>query len=215
MKNHCLHKLLLGLSATVAVLALTAQPVMAQRVAVGFHGGFHGGGWHGGYGGYGRGGYWGGGWGRGGYWGGGWGWRGGYWYPGLGLGLGLYYASLPYYYSTYWYGGVPYYYGGNTFYRWDGSAGQYVTVAPPEQMLRQMPGSSSSATQPQSDVIAYPKNGQSDAQLRQDKFECHKWASGQTGFDPTQPAGGGAVSRRNDYFRAQSACLEGRGYAVK
>jgi hypothetical protein len=66
------------------------------------------------------------------------------------------------------------------------------------------------------DLIAYPKNGQSDAQQAKDKYECHHWATVQSGFDPTQGAAAGATpSKRTDYMRAQEACLEGRGYSVK
>jgi hypothetical protein len=52
------------------------------------------------------------------------------------------------------------------------------------------------------EVFAYPKKGQSQEQFEKDQFECHKWAKGQTGVDPTQPQqsaaapppqGGGAV----------------------
>ncbi len=77
------------------------------------------------------------------------------------------------------------------------------------------------ATQaPASDqLFIYPKNGQSSEQQAQDRYECHRWAVEQSGFDPTV-AGGGvepekAVDKRNNYFRAQVACLEGRGYTVK
>jgi len=167
--------------------------------AVGGHGGY-------GYGGY-RGGYYGG-------WHGGYGWRGGYgfygpWFWG-GLGLGLYFATLPYYYSTYWWGGVPYYYADNTYYRWNGTVNQYETVAPPPGLAAQSPSGAGS-----SELIAYPKNGQSEDQQGKDKFECHQWAAGQTGFDPTQVANATAASKRSDYYRAQAACLEGRGYSVK
>jgi hypothetical protein len=37
------------------------------------------------------------------------------------------------------------------------------------------------------EVIAYPKKGQSQEQFEKDQFDCHKWAKGQTGVDPTQP----------------------------
>lgn len=186
-----------------AAFSLTTTPALAQHAR--FYGGWHGG-WHGGY-------YHGG-------WGWGWGWHGGWgpWGWGWGgLGLGLYFATLPYAYSTYYWGGVPYYYANYTYYRWDPNAGQYVTVAPPSgiatQAATQAPGANSPAG-----LIVYPKNGQSEDQTNKDKFECHQWAVGQTGFDPTQPNGGsapGAAAKRSDYFRAQSACLEGRGYTVK
>jgi hypothetical protein len=226
LKTLSSRKFSLSLLAGLAALAIGAAPVYAQHVGgssrggVGHVGGY--GGYRGGYGGY-RGGYGGYGW-RGGY--GGWGWRGGYWGPWGwgGLGLGLYFATLPYYYSTYWWGGVPYYYADNTYYQWDGTAGQYVTVTPPAGVMEQNAGAGqagqtspgqSPAGQPSSqELMVYPKNGQTEEQTRKDKYECHKWASSQTGFDPTL-AGGTAPNRRSDYLRAQMACLEGRGYSVK
>ena len=55
--------------------------------------------------------------------------------------------------------------------------------------------------------------GQSDEQLEQDRYECHRWAKGQTGFDPSLP--NQDQSQRGAYYRAQAACLEGRGYIIK
>jgi len=68
----------------------------------------------------------------------------------------------------------------------------------------------------QMDLIIYPKNGQSKEQQAADQFECHNWAKGQTGFDPTQPGGGapGADVNRSNYNRAMAACLQARGYQV-
>ena len=37
------------------------------------------------------------------------------------------------------------------------------------------------------EVIAYPKQGQTQEQFEKDQFECHKWAKGETGVDPTKP----------------------------
>ena len=34
------------------------------------------------------------------------------------------------------------------------------------------------------DLIVYPSQGQSDEQMAKDKFECQRWATEQTGFDP-------------------------------
>jgi hypothetical protein len=65
-------------------------------------------------------------------------------------------------------------------------------------------------------LIAYPRNGQSDPQQAQDKFECHSWAKGQTGFDPTSQASAGAsAGTRAAYGRAMAACLDARGYTVR
>jgi hypothetical protein len=219
-KPTTLHSLSLIVCSSIAALAMSA-PAFAQHGggggghaggAVG-HGGY-GGGHYGGYGGY-HGGY---GY-RGGYgWRGGWGgygWRGGYGFYGPwgwgGLGLGLYFATLPLYYSTVWWGGVPYYYADDTYYRWDGSVNQYETVSPPPGLQAPAAGQSPAG----SELIAYPKNGQSQEQQGKDKYECYRWATDQTGFDPTQPGGGSAPGRRADYSRAETACLEGRGYSVK
>jgi len=217
----------------IAAMAMTA-PTFAQHggghgvAAVGhggYGGGYHGGyggGYHGGYGGGYRGGY--GGY-RGGYgWGGGYygwrggyyGWRGGYggWYGPwgwAGVGLGLYVATLPLYYSTVWWEGVPYYYADDVYYRWDPAVSQYETVSPPPEVHGEAAAPSPGVS---GTLIVYPKNGQTEEQLGKDKFECHRWAAGQTGFDPTQ-ATGAAPGKRSDYFRAQAACLEGRGYTVK
>ena len=43
---------------------------------------------------------------------------------------------------------------------------------------------------PSDDLFIYPQNGQSSEQQASDKYECHQWAVGQTGFDPTQAGGG-------------------------
>jgi hypothetical protein len=212
---------------SLATLALASGTAFGQGHGGGGHvGGFAGGhaaghggygyggrGYYGGYGGY-RGGYRGGyyGW-RGGYYG----WRGGYyggWGWGLGgLGLGLYFATLPLYYSTLWWDGIPYYYANNTYYVYDGNVGQYQTVAPPPGLE----GQGNAAPGPVgTDLIAYPKDGQSSDQQAKDKYECHHWATQQSGFDPTQGATASATAaKRSDYMRAQAACLEGRGYSVK
>ena len=67
-------------------------------------------------------------------------------------------------------------------------------------------------------VAIYPRNGQNADQQAMDRYECYRFAVGQTGFDPlasnsgTSPAD---VERRDaEYSRAQAACLEGRGYTL-
>ncbi len=188
--------------AAAGTLAAAATPT-AGRGGYGYHGGY-------GY----RGGLW---LPRRVRWRGGYGWRGGYyggWGWGLGgLGLGLYFASLPYYYSTYWWDGVPYYYADNTYYIYDRGAGQYETVAPPAGLADQ--GAPAAGGPVGTDLIAYPKNGQSTEQQAKDKYECHHWATTQSGFDPTLGANAAAAGKRTDYMRAQAACLEGRGYSVQ
>jgi hypothetical protein len=121
---------------------------------------------------------------------------------------------LPLFYTTLWFGGIPYYYANDAYYVWRDQENQYETVPPPsnaEEVATQSP--------PDDEVFIYPKNGQSQEQQDRDRYECHRWAVSQSGFDPTQ-AGGGAPgedpgSKRADYRRAIGACLEGRGYSVK
>jgi hypothetical protein len=135
------------------------------------------------------------------------GWRGGF---AGGLGVGLFVASLPYYYSTRWWDGVPYYYADNVYYRYNDGVRQYEKVSPPSG-LQQQAGSPSVT-----ELYAYPKNGQSEEQQSKDKYDCHAWARTQSGFDPTDSAAAQSGSgNRDEYLRAQTACLEGRGYSVK
>jgi len=74
------------------------------------------------------------------------------------------------------------------------------------------PGSSSDSVG-SAEVYAYPKSGQSEEQQSTDRYECHKWAVAQSGFDPTR--GSQASGNATDYRRAMAACLDGRGYSAK
>jgi Family of unknown function (DUF6515) len=136
----------------------------------------------------------------------------------VGAPLGLFVPVLPPFYTTMWIGGVPYYYANDTYYVWSQTNNGYEVVDPPNDQ-----GASPYAPEPpppQGDnLFIYPQQGQSGEQQSQDQYECHKWSSSQTGFDPTQ-AGGGvppdqAGARRADYQRAMIACLQGRGYSAR
>jgi len=125
--------------------------------------------------------------------------------------FGLVIPVLPPFYSTLWVGGIPYYYANNTYYTYYPGGG-YVVTNPPENKVSEEP--------PQADwLYSYPTQGQSEQQQADDRYTCHRWAVGQTGYDPTLPLGGVAESqsaqKRSDYQRALGACLEGRGYSVK
>jgi hypothetical protein len=103
------------------------------------------------------------------------------------------------------------------YYNWQPDQNGYAVVDPPENADAPSPPPDTSQQAPQQDLIIYPKNGQSKDQQAADQFECHMWAKGQTGFDPTQPGGGaqgGASMSRSNYDRAMSACLQARGYQV-
>ena len=99
---------------------------------------------------------------------------------------------------------------------------QYTSTPPPGQ--ESPPGRGSASAQPPAvradSLTITPKNGQSDKQQWADRYECHKWAKDQSSFDPTQRPPEGVTgeeinSRRDQYRRAFSACLEGRGYTVQ
>jgi hypothetical protein len=127
--------------------------------------------------------------------------------------IGVFVPVLPALYTTVWFGGIPYYYANDTYYVYRDPTQGYEVVDPPA-------GPQPSVAQPATDeVIMYPKAGQDDAQQGKDRYECHRWASDQTGFDPTRPADAASVDatreRRSAYMRAMGACLEGRGYSVK
>jgi hypothetical protein len=119
------------------------------------------------------------------------GWYGGYYPWGWGaVGPGPYFATLPYYYPAY---GAPYYYA--------------VAAQPLAARRERRPD--------WSELVVYPKNGQSEYQQSVDRYQCYRWAVSQLGYDPTS-AGGGTVRRDlTDYNRAQAACLTARGYSVR
>ena len=137
--------------------------------------------------------------------------------------IGLFVPVLPAFYTTLWWGGVPYYYADDVYYRYNTGRGYEVVDAPSgDPSTTQPEGAAASGGAPpasQADLFIYPKNGQSEEQQSKDRYECHSWATSQSGFDPTQPLGGvdqsQASAKRADYQRAQTACLEARGYSVK
>lgn len=127
--------------------------------------------------------------------------------------LGAYVPVLPPFYSTVWWRGVPYYYADNTYYLWNSGVRKYEVVDAPADVA-------TSAVAPVAEeLFIYPKDGQSEQEQEHDKYECHRFAVRETGYDPTLVNGGvpaaAAANQRANYLRAQAACLEGRGYSVK
>lgn len=127
--------------------------------------------------------------------------------------VGVFVSLLPPFYTTVWFGGIPYYYANDAYYVWRAQQRAYEVVEPP-------PAPSVSTVSPAAeDIFVYPGAGQGPEQTASDRYECHRWASGETGFDPTRPEGGVPAeqtrSLREAYHRAMTACLEGRGYSVR
>src|SRR6267142_1948746 len=151
---------------------------------------------------------------------------GGVWYsPGprgyvvIGAPIGTFVPVLPPAYTTVWGGGAPYYYANDTYYLWRDSDRQYEVVDPPDEQAANTEPPPPQPPSAAGDVFIYPKNGQSEEEQARDKYECHKWAQNESGFNPTQANGGvppeQANTKRAAYQRAMGACLEGRGYSVK
>ncbi|MHB8772615.1 MAG: DUF6515 family protein [Syntrophales bacterium] len=123
--------------------------------------------------------------------------------------IGLFLPILPPYYTTIWVAGIPYYYANDVYYAHRGDG--YVVVDPPQSDVSEAPP-------PADQLFIYPRLGQTEQQQADDRYDCHRWAVSQTGFDPTQPPGSPEAQRVDkgaDYQRAMSACLDGRGYTVK
>jgi hypothetical protein len=106
--------------------------------------------------------------------------------------------------------GYPYYYGSYGRFYPSSVYGFGVGVGPRYRTRRVR---SESRTVKSQKLYVYPAAGQSEAQLAEDRYQCHVWAADNTGFDPT--LGAGSVVEAADYSRAFSACMEGRDYVVK
>ena len=127
--------------------------------------------------------------------------------------IGLVVPFLPLFYTTIWAGGYPYYYADGVYYGWRADERVYVvSEPPPEQVVVEQSALPS-------ELFIYPKEGQSKVLQATARYECHRWAVEQTGFDPMQPSGNVSGvqhnSKRIGYQRAMKACLEARNYSVQ
>jgi hypothetical protein len=143
--------------------------------------------------------------------------------------------TFPLYYSPVWAGPGPYYY---PYYPYYPSTPVYVQSPPsyvvayaqPRNDVTQSPSNGVielgpiSALQPQSSDsrqvpagqwFIYPSKGQSQEQQANDRNECSGWAASQSGYDPNLRSNGHPQTALTNYGRAMSACLEGRGYAIR
>ena len=141
---------------------------------------------------------------------------GGYWYRPHGPRYvvvepprGIRVTYLPDYAREVWIGGALFFLAAGTYYQYLNDSREYVVVNPPVAMAP--------APVPVSggyDVIAYPAYGQSPQQIDQDRYDCHRWAVGQSGFDPAAATYAPPAYVADNYRRAMGACLSGRGYSV-
>ncbi|GAA4947346.1 DUF6515 family protein [Halioxenophilus aromaticivorans] len=121
--------------------------------------------------------------------------------------IGVRVRTLPLGFATFTFGSTVYYHVNDIFYRRYGS--EYVVVDAPTNNYTVPVASTYSS----GDWAIYPRYEQSDEELQQDRYECHLWAFDRTNYDPSMPQQDSRL--RGDYYRAQAACLEGRGYTVK
>jgi hypothetical protein len=126
--------------------------------------------------------------------------------------FGVVVPALPPGCATLWLGSSSYYYANGVYYaNAVGTPGYVVatTVQPPA------PAAPAPPVPARDDLAAYPRNGQSQAQMFSDRADCARWATSQSGYEPA-PAGSSADPALQDaYRRAESACLDGRGYTVR
>ncbi len=122
---------------------------------------------------------------------------------------GIVVNALPDFRTVVLIGGITYLYLNGVYYR-ERTQGDYEVVPSPVAGI----GITSGAP---GRLVVYPAQAQSAEVQASDEYECHLWAVSHSGFDPAPAAVGQSadVSRRADYLRAQTACLEGRGYTVR
>ena len=129
--------------------------------------------------------------------------------------FGLVVPVLPPFYTSVWVGAVPYYYANDVYYVQGPQGYAVVQPPPPNVVVEQPPPGNVAQAPPQDQLFIYPRLGQSEQQQATDRYECHRWAVSQTGYDPTLSPGAPPTSKYADYQRAMTACLDGRGYTVK
>ncbi|KAB5618663.1 hypothetical protein F7234_23045 [Pseudomonas putida] len=143
---------------------------------------------------------------------------GGYWYRPHSGGYivvrppyGVRVNYLPPYAQEVWLSGLLYFLVADTYYQYQPDSQEYVVVNPSAPAYAPQP-------QPQADngydVVAYPANGQGPEQQEQDRYQCHRWAVSQSGFDPATATYAPPANVADGYRRSLAACLSGRGYSV-
>jgi len=143
---------------------------------------------------------------------------GGYWYRPQGPRYvvvrppyGIRVQYLPDYAREVWVGGSLLFLAAGAYYAYEQNTQQYVVVEPPAQVPAPQPAPQGNGY----DVVAYPANGQSPAQVQQDGYDCYRWAAQQSGFDPQTATYAPDPAVVQTYRQAQGNCLGGRGYQVQ
>jgi hypothetical protein len=119
-------------------------------------------------------------------------------------------------------GPPPIFFDGGFYYHGSSSIDTAPYYEPPPVVVQEQPTEyprSSVPLSPAERFFIYPRKGQSEEQQAKDRYECHTWAVGQIGWDPTQSTGvvpeAQMNQKRADYKRAMGACLEAHDYTVR
>ena len=115
---------------------------------------------------------------------------------------------LPSYAEQVWIGSIGYFLAAGTYYLWQANSQEYEVVAPPQD------AQPVAVAQSGYDLVAYPLYNQGPDQQARDRYECHRWAADQSGFDPALASYAPPAYVADNYRRALGACLSGRGYSV-
>ena len=125
--------------------------------------------------------------------------------------IGAHVGTLPLGYVSFAIGSSSYFYVNSTYYLWNRATRDYVVVEEPDGASTYLETAQAPTDSPS--LFVYPNQGQNQALTQRDRYDCHLWAADQSGYDPTYSNQDAAL--RNDYRRAMTACLEGRGYTVR
>ena len=123
--------------------------------------------------------------------------------------IGAYVQTLPLGYIAFTIGLSTFYFVNDTYFIWDGNRQGYYVVEKPEGAEQAIDNATTGR------MYIYPKHEQNEEQQSKDRYECHRWAVSETDIDPTLDEEEPDPKSRGNYFRAMTACLEGRGYSVK
>jgi hypothetical protein len=144
----------------------------------------------------------------------------GYWYQpygtsfiSVGIPYGLFVTTLPGAYTSVWIGGTRYYYSDYHYYTYEPARRGYVVVRSPYGDDYVYDDRDDVDSRLDDDLYIYPAQGQSEQQQADDRYDCHRWAVSETGYDPIDDEYDADL--REDYLRAITACLTGRGYTVR
>ncbi len=120
---------------------------------------------------------------------------------------------LPDYAQRMWVGNSVFFQASGTYYQWLNDSQEYVVVNQPVASAPQPASAQQPANGPY-DVAFYPVNGQTPEQIQQDRYDCQRWSTDQSGFDPRTASYAPAQAVVDQYRQSLANCLASRGYQI-